>query len=252
MLHWRRRRKLARGLDDLKDASFAYQSLTGDIANSGENIISAAKAGAAGMATSEQAVRFAQKAIAAYNLDQSEFNRILGVGLTIQKEADTTLGALGSNMGRLYGISAAMNISFEETTAAVGALTLGLGSTEEAAQAYEGIVGSLLTPNDALAFAIQTVAEQTESLGDISGKSFDELAPLILQTEGLSYLLTELSEQGNIAELFPEETAIRGMIGLAGELNDEFNEMVVAAEAVDDTTLDETFQRGRQRIRQVI
>ena len=50
-----------KGLDDLKDASFAYQSLTGDIANSGENIISAAKAGAAGMATSEQAVRFAQE-----------------------------------------------------------------------------------------------------------------------------------------------------------------------------------------------
>lgn len=176
----------------------------------------AAKAAIAGSATLSDTVKVLAGVSAAFGLSASEATHIADVLFATTDKGVTTVGELATSLGNVGSLAAAAGLSFEETTAAVGALTRNMLTASEATTGVRAIIAEIISPSEKTA----------EALKKIGATAAD------LRAVGLEGIITRIRDAGlttadGLATLFGRVEGASAAAFLAGK---GFN---IFAEALD-------------------
>lgn len=215
-------------------AQGAYTALSSgvDTANAMDYITQAAKAAKAGQSDLDTVVNGSTSIINAWKLSYSDAASVFEKMLVAQDKGKTTLGELSSQIGQITGIAPQLNISLDETLAAVAALTKNGVQTSSAITGLRAVMSNVLKPTseaaeaaEALGLEFNTAALQSKGLTgflqdvlDKTGGSAEELAKLFGSVEGLSQIMLL---GGSAAEDYSD--ALAAMEGSAGRLDAAFS-----------------------------
>lgn len=215
-------------------AQGAYTALSSgvDTANAMSYITDAAKAAKAGQSDLNTVVEGSTSIINAWKLSYSDAASVFEKMLVAQDKGKTTLGDLSSQIGQITGIAPQLNISLEETLAAVAALTKNGVQTSSAITGLRAVMSNVLKPTseaaeaaEALGLEFGAAALQSKGLTgflqdvlDKTGGSAEELAKLFGSVEGLSQIMLL---GGSAAEDYSD--ALAAMEGSAGRLDEAFS-----------------------------
>jgi TP901 family phage tail tape measure protein len=190
-----------------------YQALSAGVSEADvlpflETAAKAAKAGVTDLKTSVDAMTTVTNA---WGAAAGDAETIGDTFFTVIREGKTTFEELNESLGNVANVAAASGVSFNETGAALAALTkTGLDSSK-ASVALRGVMTALLKPSEDL----------TRILGGKIG------ADAIKQFGGLQGVLEHVSERVNgnkavIAKLFPNVRGLGAVFGLTGDKAAEF------------------------------
>lgn len=150
------------------------------------------------------------------------------------RDGKTTIEELSSALGRVAPIAAQTNVSFDELTAAIAALTLGGISTAEAVTGVRAMLAAVAKPSNeaaklakALGIEFNVAGLQTKGLVGFledlmakTGGSTDQLAVLF---GGVEALVPAMALAGSAGESFAN--TMQNMAGKAGSTEEAFNKM---------------------------
>lgn len=215
-------------------AQGAYTALSSgvDTANAMSYITEASKAAKAGQSDLNTVVEGSTSIINAWKLSYSDATSVFEKMLVAQDKGKTTLGELSSQIGQITGIAPQLNISLDETLAAVAALTKNGVQTSSAITGLRAVMSNVLKPTSEAAEAAKKLglefnvaALQSKGLTgflkdvlDKTGGSAEELAKLFGSVEGLSQIMLL---GGSAAEDYAD--ALDAMNGSAGRLDEAFS-----------------------------
>lgn len=187
------------------------------------------------VATAVDVLTSATNAYARTGLTAAQASDALFVGI---KAGKTTADELASALGQVIPISSALNVSFDETVAAVAALTTQGQST---AQAVTGVRG-------ALAAVLKPTAEATE-LAAALGLEFNSSA---LSAKGFAGFLQDVTEKtgGNqdaLAKLFGGIEGLNAVLALTSGGAEKFAQTLVLMEQKTGAT-EEAFRKMDEAI----
>lgn len=210
-------------IDLLKTTEGLYQTLSnsvGDTAESLEFLEVASRFSRATNSSLKDSVDLLSGAMNAFGKDVSEAEDIAGVFFTGIERGRITARELGSSFGRVSGRTAALGISFEETVAALAALTVGGVTSSEALTQLGGVTTALTKPT----------TEMAKTLDDL-GFASSEAA---ISSLGFAQLLREIRNStdgtsASLAKLFPNVRGIGGELALTGKNFGEFADSVDAS-----------------------
>lgn len=190
--------ELARGLYDI--ASSGFQGSAGL-----EVLTRSAEAASAGMTNTAVSSKAIVAVLNAYGMSAAKAGYVSDVLFQGVNVGVITFEEMANALGDYTGMASIANVSIEETTAAVAAMTLAGISAAEAGTSLNRVLTSLLDPNDAL-------SEVYHKLGYETGE-------MALATVGLRGLMDQLrtATGGNVTQLialFPEIRAARGAMAL--------------------------------------
>lgn len=223
----------ATGVAATEIAQGAYTALSSgvDTANAMNFITQAAKAAKAGQSDLDTVVNGSTSIINAWKLSYADAAGVFEKMLVAQDKGKTTLGELSTQIGQITGIAPQLNISLEETLAAVAALTKNGVQTSSAITGLRAVMSNVLKPTSeaaeaakALGLEFNAAALQSKGLTgflqdvlDKTGGSAEELAKLFGSVEGLSQIMLL---GGSAAEDYSD--ALDAMGSSAGRLDEAF------------------------------
>jgi TP901 family phage tail tape measure protein len=145
--------------------------------------------------------------INAWGLETSDATRVSDAMFVAMRAGQTTIGELSASIGQVAAIASTAGVSFEETLAAVSALTLGGVSTSQAFTQLSGVMVAVIKPTE----GAKKVAKEL-------GIEFDLAA---IQARGLQNWLAHVTEKAGgsqqvLTQLFGRVEGLSGVLALAG------------------------------------
>lgn len=196
-------------------AKAAYQAISAGVPGGkvGGFLGTAAKAGVAGVSDTFTAVDVLTTVVNSYGMAIEDAAKVSDLLFTTVREGKTTFPELASSIGRVAAIASQAGVSFEEVSAAIGTLTKGGLSTDEAMTALRQSLVSIIKPG-----------EEAMEAADALGIRFSAAG---LRAQGLGAFLQEVAEKAKgdveaMARLFPNVRALAGVMSLAGSQSKEF------------------------------
>ena len=113
----------------------------------------AARAGIAGVATTEEAVDGITSAINAFGLEFSEADRVADVFFSTVRAGKTTLSEIAANIGKIAPVANLAGISLEEVGAALSTLTANGLTTSQAATQIKASIDAITAPTEEITAA---------------------------------------------------------------------------------------------------
>lgn len=173
----------------------------------------ATKAAIGGVASAEEAVDLFTTVLNAYRMEASETGRVADIVFKTVEKGKTTFPELAAGMGDVLPFSAQLNVSLEDTFAAVAALTKGGIRTANATTFLKNVFAAILKP--------------TSDAAEAARKYGIDLSASAVQAKGFLPFLQEIREKttGNseaLAELFPSIRGLTAVLSLAGNQSAEF------------------------------
>ena len=195
-------------IPDITAAMYNAVSATGDWENAVKFLADAEKLAVAGATDLSSSVNLLTTVMGAYGAETSQAGDYSDALFTTVKLGKTTIDELASQMGRVAGQASAAGVDVETLGAAIGALTVYLGSTEQATTTFAALLKELSNPSKALA----------DALGDttFNGKNLDEVLRKLNEATGGSY--TEMSK------LFGSVEATKAALALSTDAAGKFSE----------------------------
>lgn len=223
----------ATGVAAQEIAKGAYTALSSgiDTANAMEYITEASKAAKAGQSDLNTVVDGSTSIMNAWKISSANATSVFEKLLVAQDKGKTTLGDISSQIGQITGLAPQLNMSLDETLAAVAALTKNGVQTSSAITGLRAVLSNVLKPTKeateaaaALGLEFNAAALQSKGLTGFlaevqqkTGGSSEELAKLFGSVEGLSQvMLLGGSAAGDYAD------ALEGMQNSAGKLDKAF------------------------------
>lgn len=223
----------ATGVAATETAQGAYSALSSgvDTANAMSYITEAAKAAKAGQSDLNTVVNGSTSIMNAWKISYSDAASVFEKMLVAQDKGKTTLGEISSQIGQITGLAPQLNMSLDETLAAVAALTKGGAQTSSAITGLRAVLSNVLKPTaeatkTAAALGLEFNAAALQSKGltgfledvvDKTGGSSEELAKLFGSVEGLSQIMLL---GGSAADDYAD--ALESMRNSAGKLDQAF------------------------------
>jgi TP901 family phage tail tape measure protein len=220
-----------------------YQAISagvGDVTEATEFLDTANRLAVAGVTDITTAVDLLTSSVNTYGsagLTAARASDVLFVGVKVGK---TTVDELSAALGRVLPVSAAAGASFEETVAAVAALTTGGLATAEAVTSVRAILSQVLKPTD-----------EAAKLAEALGINFSVAG---LQALGFSGFMQDVIDKTGgsteaLAQLFSSQEAIVGVLALAGDAGGVFSDTLVQMAGAAGVT-DVAFQKVAQSLEQ--
>ena len=200
-------------IDQLTEAE--YQALSSGVATekSTEFLSVSAKAAKAGFTDLTTAVDGATNVLNAWGLGAENATDVYNKMIKAQDVGKTDLGKIAANIGNVASTAAGLNISIDETLAAMAALTQGGIETSSAFSMLNQVLANVLKPT-------ADAKKQAKALG----LEFDAAA---IKSKGLAGFLADVEAKagGNetaIARLFGSVEAYKAVASLAGKQSGAF------------------------------
>ena len=156
--------------DDMAGGLYQVVSAFGDSSDAVAELEVAAKAGAAGLASTEDAINLISSVTKGYGDTSLEAQQKVS-DLAFQTVAlgQTTFPDLAASMGKVVPIAAALGVSQEELFGQMATLTGVTGGAAEVSTQLRATYQALLKPTGEMAGSIAEVATQLESQGKLAG-----------------------------------------------------------------------------------
>lgn len=207
---------------------------TGDISNGVYNVISAigdtndtikiteinAKAAAAGLATTEEAIGLTTAVTKGYNdITADAFQKASDLAFVTVKLGQTTFPELANAIGRVVPASNALGISQEELFTVYATLTGVTGKASEVSTQYGAILSGLMKPSDSM-------KKMLTQLGYESGFA-------MVKALGLKGTLDALTKatggsEEKLSNLVSSKEAVTAMLALTGAQAENFTNKLIA------------------------
>lgn len=221
-------------------AKAQYQAISANVATAESTglVANAAKAAKAGVSDVTTVIDGATSIINGWGIAIGESEAVFDKLLKTQQRGRTTIGELASSIGQVTGLAPQLNMSLDETLAAVGAITQSGNSTSTALNGLKAVMSSVIKPTaeakeEAERLGLQFDAAAIKSKGftafladvvEKTGGSEDSLAKLFGSVEGLSQImLLGGSAAGMYADILDD------LGSSAGTLNTMFEERTASS-----------------------
>lgn len=221
-------------------AKTQYQAISANVATAESTglVANAAKAAKAGVSDVTTVIDGATSIINGWGIAIGESEAVFDKLLKTQQRGKTTIGELASSIGQVTGLAPQLNMSLDETLAAVGALTQNGVATSTAMNGLKAVMSSILKPTAEAKEEAERLGLQFDSaalkakgftafLADVvekTGGSEDSLAKLFGSVEGLSQImLLGGSAAGMYADILDD------LGSSAGTLNTMFEERTASS-----------------------
>ena len=164
------------------------------------------------------------------NVLTSAMNAYRATGLSAAKAMDQLIAAVregkaypedfAKSLGKVLPIAANLQVSFDQVTGAMAAMTLQGASATQAATYLSGVLRALLKPSQQSRDALEDLGTSAEEMRDILGRK--GLIAVLLKINKLT------KEYGSelVSKVFPRVRAITGVLSLMGQ-NYEYNYKVM-------------------------
>lgn len=224
----------AAGVAATQIAQAQYQAISANVAtaDSAALVEKAAKAAKAGVSDVSTVIDGATSILNAWKISAADSEQVFDKLLKTQQRGKTTIGELAGSIGQVTGLAPQLNMSLDETLAAVGALTQSGVGTSEAFNGLKAVLSGVLKPT-------AEAAEEAERLG----LEFDSAA---LKSKGFTGFLAEVMDktggsEESLAKLFGSVEGLSQVMLLGG------SSAGLYADILDDLTnsagtLDEMFK----------
>lgn len=228
------------GVAPAEIAKAQYQAISANVATAESTglVTNAAKAAKAGVSDVTTVIGGATSIINGWKIAIGESEAVFDKLLKTQKRGKTTIGEIASSIGQVTGLAPQLNMSLDETLAAVGAITQSGNSTSTALNGLKAVMSSVIKPTaeakeEAERLGLQFDAAAIKSKGftafladvvEKTGGSEDSLAKLFGSVEGLSQImLLGGSAAGMYADILDD------LGSSAGTLNTMFEERTASS-----------------------
>jgi len=190
---------------DLTDGLYQVVSAFGETGESAQILGIAAQAGAAGLATTEEAINLLSATTKGYGDTSAEaVQKAADLAFQTVKLGQTTFPELASAMGRVVPLAATLGVSQEELNAQFATLTGVTGSAAEVGTQLRATYQSILKPTTQMGGALASVARQLDEQGKLVENEFVDswrrANERLIETHGeigvLTQELTALEESG--------------------------------------------------------
>ena len=202
-----------------------------------------AKAGAAGLASTQEAFKFLSAVTKTYG-DTSEgaFKKVANLGFQAVNLGQTTFPELAASIGGVAPIAKTVGVSMEEMFAIIATATGVTGNTNEVITQMASAISGLITPNKEMTTAL-------EAMGVASGKA-------LIQENGLVGALQKLTKYAEgagveVAELLGRKEGYILTSALAGAQAEDFGKKLgKMGEAADKNAniVGDAFQKQTQGV----
>jgi TP901 family phage tail tape measure protein len=219
---------------DLADGLYQVISAFGDTADTAKILEINAKAAAAGVATTTDAINLTSAVTKGYGDTTAEaVGKVSDLAFTTVKLGQTTFPELASSIGRVTPLAASLGLSMEELFGVMATATGVTGSAAEVSTQLRGVLQSLMAPTDSMTKLIKKMgfesgAAMLEQLGlqetintvvNAAEKSNTPLQKYIGSIEGQTLALALAGPQ---AESFTEK--LNAMKDVSGATDEAFKE----------------------------
>lgn len=232
-------------------AKAQYQAISANVATADsvglvENAAKAAKAGVSDVTT---VIDGATSILNAWGISAADSEQVFDKLLKTQQRGKTTIGELAASIGQVTGLAPQLNISLEETLAAVGALTQNGVSTSSAMTGLKAVMSAVLKPT----------AEATEEAERL-GLQFDSTA---LKSKGLTGFLQDVMDktggsEESLAKLFGSVEGLSQIMllggsaaGLYADILYDLNNSAGTLDTMFDTRMSSSSQKLSMALNQV-
>ena len=201
---------------DLAEGLYRVVSAFGENAENLDVLEMAARAGAAGMASTSQALDLLSSVTKGYGDTTADaVQSASDLAFTAVRLANTDFPQLASSMGAVVPLASALSVSQEELFAVFGTLTGATGNASEVATQYRGILQALLDPSASLTKLIQ---EQ----GVESGKALVQQRGVV----GALDLISEAAEESGspLSDYIGSIEGVTAALSLTNEQSDKYRE----------------------------
>ena len=205
---------------DLADGLFQVVSAFGDSAESADMLRINAKAAAAGMATTTDAINLTSAVTKGYgDVSAAAVQKAADLAFKTNELGQTTFPELAASMGRVIPFAAKLNVSQEELFAGFASLT--------------GVTGNASEVSTQLAAVLKAMLKPTADMSAAMGKLGFESSEAMLQQLGMKGALDALigSTDGSVesvGKLFGRAEALNAVFALTGGSSDKFADSLVA------------------------
>lgn len=187
-----------------------------------------AKAAVAGTADLGEVVRTTTSIIKAYGM---EFDKQADIQNRMQKAVDLgqmTMGEFASALPHSTVLAGNLGVTIDELMGAFATMTGVTGNAAEVSTQLAAVMSGLINPSSEARDVIKQlgIAFDANSVKRAGGLN-DFLTELMPKIDALSNR-SGMTRQSIIAKLFGREEAVRGIIGLTGELADKWSENTIA------------------------
>jgi TP901 family phage tail tape measure protein len=203
-----------KGTGDLADGLYQVISAFGDTADTTAILETNAKAAAAGLASTTDAINLTSGVTKAYGDTSAEaVRKASDLALTTVRLGQTTFPELAASMGRVTPIAQSLGQSQEELFAVFATLTGVTGTAAEVSTQYRGILAALLNPTADL-------SKLLEEQGFASGQAALEQLGLV----GTLQMITGAAEASGdpITKYISQIEAVPAALALAGPQADAY------------------------------
>ena len=266
----------AMGKDAVEATNDMYQALSAGIAEADALGIleKSAIAAAVGVGKTGDALDLGTSLLNAYGRaavaganDQEKFNTIMGMATKAVKLGKTTIGELGSVMGRVAPIASQAGISMEELFASIATSTSQGIKTSEAISGLKAVITSIIKPSTsasaaakALGFDFSAAGLKTMKLGgfmeELTKKVKEQGPALAGQRDQMKEQIAAMEEAGGGTKEFKAELAglKETYKSLEGVSEDQLTMMAAMFGSVEalNIALSQTSEEGGAKFRQAV
>lgn len=155
---------------DLSDGLYQVISAFGDTADSSKILESNARAAAAGLATTTDAINLTSSVTKGYgDTSATAVQKVADLAFQTANLGQTTFPELAASMGTVVPMAVALGVKQEELFAQMAALTGVTGNTSEVTTQLRATYQAILAPTTDMAEAIAAVAYQLDKEGKLAG-----------------------------------------------------------------------------------
>lgn len=205
---------------DLTEGLYQVVSAFGDSADTAKILELNAKAAAAGIATTTDAINLTSAVTKGYGDTSAEaVAKVSDLAFQTVKLGQTTFPELAASMGKVVPVASALGVSQEELFAQMATLTGVTGSAAEVATQLRGVLAAMQKPTKEMETAMI-------GLGFASAEAMIQELGMVGAMEALAGETTGTS--GEIAKMFGQVEATGAVLALTGGQADTFKEKLAA------------------------
>jgi TP901 family phage tail tape measure protein len=225
--------------DDLARGLFQVISAFGDTADTVKILEINAKAAAAGLASTEEAIALTSAVTKGYGEVSAEtVQQVADLAFETNRLGQTTFPELAASMGRVVPIAATLGVNIEELFAGFATLTGVTGNASEVSTQLSAVLRAMIKPTEAMSSAV-------EKLGFNSAQS---MVQQLGMTEALRALIgTTDGTTESVAKLFGRAESLTAVFALTGGQADNFNSKLAAMRDVSGAA-DQAFRQQTEGV----
>lgn len=224
--------EMGKSTTDMADGMYQIISTFGDGVDAVASLEIAAKAGAAGLATTTDAINLIAAVTKGYGDTSLEAQqKVSDLAFQTVNLGQTTFPELAAAIGKVVPIAAALGVTQEELFAQMATLTGVTGSTAEVTTQLRATYQALLKPTTDMAGSIEEVATKLQAQGQLAG------GPLVdawLNAKA-TYEATAQSVLGLKAQLAQVDTSTKDGAAAAKTLKEQLREQQQAAKDASES-----------------